>query len=488
MVVPPEEESQAEPSPAGLVADTPGAPAHNRHPDPSLPVAVPQAQADALGAVDAPDSATIAGAGSEPASYSIGPEAEADQPEPDAVQPVDEDTEPVEQASTGADADQAVAKEAVRVPPPAAASPEVLAPLPVRSEALAPTPEPVEDGVPGSVLPDTTEAGLDTAAATPVVVPPLAANKAAALDSFNASPAASSSPSPAFVALPPEPAKGARSSGLDSALSPAGADLPTAPRSAPSPSESDDHYEVIQEVFARRAAARTATRETLSAPGQDVASSQSPAYSDPSAPSPEASASPVSPSPSAVVDDTLIDASLADGRTTDEPIIMVPEGESLDSYFAQSLIADDPEAFSAPSPDRAGDAEPEPVSSEGTDGPSPSFVDDRESPVMRLMPFTNNGKAVQILGPTIIGRAPVNISRYPEAQLVALGDSAPSVSKTHAALMPTDHGVLVTDLGSSNGTRVVRKGRARRIPQDVAVMVHEGGVVLLGQTAYRVQR
>lgn len=250
-----------------------------------------------------------------------------------------------------------------------------------------------------------------------------------------------------------------------------------APRSAPSPSESDDHYELVQEVLSRRAAARNATAAASAAATDAVV-----LPGDQPEP-PEPATAPAEEGTKAV-NDTLIDASLVDGHTTDEPMIEVPEGESLDSYFAQALIAED-DSLSADSADSAPD---EVVSAEGTEGPDPAFVDDRSEPVMRLMPFTNTGRAIHITGPIIIGRAPLNTSRYPEAKLVALGDQAPSVSKTHAAMMPTDHGVLVTDLGSSNGTRVVRAGKARRIPTDVAVMVHEGGVVLLGQTAYRVQR
>lgn len=250
-----------------------------------------------------------------------------------------------------------------------------------------------------------------------------------------------------------------------------------APRSAPSPSDSDDHYELVQEVFSRRAAARNATvAASAAATDAVVQPGDEPEPSEPAtAPAEEGTKA---------VNDTLIDASLVDGHTTDEPMIEVPEGESLDSYFAQALIAED-DSLSADSADTAPE---EVVSAEGTEGPDPAFVDDRSEPVMRLMPFTNTGRAIHITGPTIIGRAPLNTSRYPEAKLVALGDQAPSVSKTHAAMMPTEHGILVTDLGSSNGTRVVRAGKARRIPTDVAVMVHEGGVVLLGQTAYRVQR
>ncbi|WP_218958212.1 RDD family protein [Actinomyces trachealis] len=255
-----------------------------------------------------------------------------------------------------------------------------------------------------------------------------------------------------------------------------------APRSAPSPSEQDDHYELVKEVFARRAAARAAEVAANGASGPSIATFDSEDISV--SPAAEEAVKASSESSQEIVDDTLIDASLVDGQTTGESMIEVPEGESLDSYFADALINDD-DAISAESAEAES---AEQVGTIGTEGPSHAFVDDRSEPVIRLMPFTNAGRAIHVTGPTIIGRAPLNTSRYPEAKLVALGDSAPSVSKTHAAMMPTEHGILVTDLGSSNGTRVVRAGKARRIPTDVAVMVHEGGVVLLGQTAYRVQR
>ncbi len=73
-----------------------------------------------------------------------------------------------------------------------------------------------------------------------------------------------------------------------------------------------------------------------------------------------------------------------------------------------------------------------------------------------------NGGAVPLTGPTILGRNP----RIPDGyagrppELLRLHDPGKDISSQHLAISLDSGRVLVTDLGSTNGTRVVPPGRA----------------------------
>ena len=70
-----------------------------------------------------------------------------------------------------------------------------------------------------------------------------------------------------------------------------------------------------------------------------------------------------------------------------------------------------------------------------------------------LVPDTG-GESIPLPEPTVVGRDPRNISAYPQAQRASIFDPSRSVSKTHALLVPVPGGVWVTDLHSTNGTRI----------------------------------
>ena len=94
-----------------------------------------------------------------------------------------------------------------------------------------------------------------------------------------------------------------------------------------------------------------------------------------------------------------------------------------------------------------------------------------------LVPDTG-GESIPLPEPTVVGRDPRNISAYPQAQRVSIFDPSRSVSKTHALLVPVPGGVWVTDLHSTNGTRLrlqVQAGGDRRPFECVF-----GGVVAAG--------
>ena len=106
---------------------------------------------------------------------------------------------------------------------------------------------------------------------------------------------------------------------------------------------------------------------------------------------------------------------------------------------------------------------------------------------VRLVPLLG-GNPILIHEPTVVGRDPDNISAYPGAERVALDDPTRSVSKTHAAIFPLLDGVWVTDLHSTNGTRVeYRDGRSVEAVPDKALSALEGSTIYFGRIAFKVE-
>ncbi|GAA1642131.1 FHA domain-containing protein [Georgenia ruanii] len=93
------------------------------------------------------------------------------------------------------------------------------------------------------------------------------------------------------------------------------------------------------------------------------------------------------------------------------------------------------------------------------------------------------GARVPVTGPVRLGRAP-EPGRVPGAEvprLVAVPNPERGVSTTHAEVRPAGDYVVVTDLGSTNGTVLHLPGRPpRRLRPGTGVPVPPGGVVELG--------
>ena len=90
------------------------------------------------------------------------------------------------------------------------------------------------------------------------------------------------------------------------------------------------------------------------------------------------------------------------------------------------------------------------------------------------------GSVIPVLGPIVLGRRPAPIESHPDAQLVAVLRSEDSVSKTHALFVPASDGVLVTDLGSTNGTHVEDEEGVHRLSPGRPEYVHRGRQAYLG--------
>lgn len=121
-----------------------------------------------------------------------------------------------------------------------------------------------------------------------------------------------------------------------------------------------------------------------------------------------------------------------------------------------------------------------------TNSPSTGASRVRRSIGVHLVPVSG-GEPILLVRPAVVGRDPDNISLYPDAVPIALADPERSVSKTHAALAPTLDGVWVTDLHSTNGTRIEQRNRTVAATPDVPAPALGGAVIRFGRTAYRVE-
>jgi hypothetical protein len=99
------------------------------------------------------------------------------------------------------------------------------------------------------------------------------------------------------------------------------------------------------------------------------------------------------------------------------------------------------------------------------------------------------GVEVLLLLPVVLGRDPNADTARPGAATVPLADPARSVSKTHAFVEVVDGRVTVTDLFSTNGTRVLTaEGELRELEPGQAADAPNGATLLLGEYAVRLDR
>jgi len=130
-------------------------------------------------------------------------------------------------------------------------------------------------------------------------------------------------------------------------------------------------------------------------------------------------------------------------------------------------------------------AVPEPVpAAEVTQVPPPQAV----GPQWRLL-MPHGDEPVVLAGALVIGRSPVTIPEYSQAQLVKASDPSRSVSKTHALLGIDATGLWVADLGSTNGTFVITpSGGDVKVQPGAPVYVPSGSDIELGQYVIQVEQ
>jgi FHA domain len=96
---------------------------------------------------------------------------------------------------------------------------------------------------------------------------------------------------------------------------------------------------------------------------------------------------------------------------------------------------------------------------------------------------------VLLLRPVVLGRDPAPDAARPDAAPIPLQDPARSVSKTHALIEVVDDRVMVTDLHSTNGTRLLStEGETRELEAGRPTDASSEATVLLGEFAVRLDR
>ena len=259
----------------------------------------------------------------------------------------------------------------------------------------------------------------------------------------------------------------------------------TVPGGVPAASEGTAH----PTVRSHRSHARTSAGSATSAAVPEETPSRRPHAS-------HRFAGPGIPSPTdgrAVPSESRSDARAADaGTVRHERSASVQAPEQPRAGVSRRSAGSVPEAATPVSSPAAGASRspltPVPDASAQTATPSlPSASSAAPALSVRLVPLLG-GNPILIHEPTVVGRDPDNISAYPGAERVALDDPTRSVSKTHAAIFPLLDGVWVTDLHSTNGTRVeYRDGRTVEAVPDKALSALEGSTIFFGRIAFKVE-
>ena len=112
------------------------------------------------------------------------------------------------------------------------------------------------------------------------------------------------------------------------------------------------------------------------------------------------------------------------------------------------------------------------------------------APVPAATLVMDTGQRIALVAPrTLLGRAPVAVAPWEEADTVPVTDPDRSISKTHLAVLLDGDRLSVRELGSTNGSAVVAADGARTtllMGQDVAVP--DGARVELGDRSFTVER
>ncbi len=100
-----------------------------------------------------------------------------------------------------------------------------------------------------------------------------------------------------------------------------------------------------------------------------------------------------------------------------------------------------------------------------------------------------DAEGVSVDGPMVFGRDPEPPSELSDARAIRVDSGEDSVSKTHAVVHVDDGKLQVTDLGSTNGTRVVTvDGAVIECPANAPTPVPDGAEIELGAFVLRAER
>lgn len=94
---------------------------------------------------------------------------------------------------------------------------------------------------------------------------------------------------------------------------------------------------------------------------------------------------------------------------------------------------------------------------------------------------SRDGLRLTLLQHTVVGRRPAAQAATPTAQLLPLPDPGRKLSKTHALFETSGASAWVTDLGSTNGTRIATSQGTSACPAHQRIEISHGDRVLVGE-------
>lgn len=151
----------------------------------------------------------------------------------------------------------------------------------------------------------------------------------------------------------------------------------------------------------------------------------------------------------------------------------LPKGPVHPGPSVQVPAAHDPSptVFQRPAPQ----SEPESVPESIDDTHIAEKVEVPAAPTQLLLP---DGRSEQLAGRMLVGRKP---SADNGEQVVTIADDQRSISRTHFAIDVIERAVLLTDLGSANGTRLHRDGHELTLSADSPVALLPGDEIRIGR-------
>jgi uncharacterized RDD family membrane protein YckC len=99
----------------------------------------------------------------------------------------------------------------------------------------------------------------------------------------------------------------------------------------------------------------------------------------------------------------------------------------------------------------------------------------------------DSGEGIGVTAPVLLGRNP-DASGHPGATPMRLADGTRSLSKTHLLARPAAGGIEVLDLGSTNGSGLIRDGAEYALTAGAPTLVVEGDTIRLGDRIATVVR
>lgn len=151
----------------------------------------------------------------------------------------------------------------------------------------------------------------------------------------------------------------------------------------------------------------------------------------------------------------------------------LPKGPVHPGPSVQVPAAHDPSptAFQHPEPESVPESEPESID-------DTHIAEKAEVPAAPTQLLLPDGRREQLAGRMLVGRKP---SADNGEQAVTIADEQRSISRTHFAIDVIERAVLLTDLGSANGTRLHRDGHELTLSADSPVALLPGDEIRIGR-------